>query len=420
MATFHYIARDAQGAENRGKLEAGSRKQALAQLRARQLTPSRLDESAAAAAAATTAEQSGGFSFGPFGAAGGKKRFGREHALPFLRALMGLVTSGIQVADGVKLLAKRLSDPALRALAAALWDQLSQGRSLSQAMAANGAVFDDATVNLVQAGEATGRLGGVLERLVLDLEERGEIRSRLVAAMAYPALILAMAVVVILIFLFFLLPRIEALLASLQGNLPFATRLLIGLAHFLVSYYGLFFVLVVATGITIFWAWRRKPAGRLISDGWLLKVTGVGSFILANDILRLTQAFSLLLENGITTLPALAMTERTIQNQVFRAAFAEARGKIAEGAGISTALGGTGFFPPLVIDVISVGESTGNIVPSLKEVARDFRKRIDKQVGVFVSFVSIGALMLSAGFVALVAFGIISAVFQISSSLKAG
>jgi type II secretory pathway component PulF len=418
MPIFHYVARDAQGAESRGKLEAATRKQALAQLRSRQLTPSRLDEGAAGAAAAA-AESAGSISLGSFGGSGAKKRFGREHALPFLRALMGLVTAGIQVADGVKLLGKRLSDPALRALSAALWDQLSQGRSLSQAMTAQGAVFDDATVNLVQAGEATGRLGGVLERLVLDLEERAEIRSRLIGAMAYPAVILGMAVIVILIFLFFLLPRIETLLASLQGNLPLATRLLIGFANFLVGY-GWFFALVGAVGVSIFWAWRRKPEGRLASDGWLLKVTGVGTFVISNDILRLTQAFSLLLENGITTLPALAMTERTIQNRVFRAAFAEARGKIAEGAGISTALGGTGFFPPLVIDVISVGESTGNIVPSLKEVARDYRKRIANQAGVFVNVISVGALLVAAGFVALVAFGIISAVFQISASLKAG
>ncbi|HLP01609.1 MAG TPA: type II secretion system F family protein [Opitutaceae bacterium] len=413
MPIFHYIARDAAGAESRGKLEAASRKQALAQLRARQLVPSRLDEGGAA-----EPEPAGGnFSLGTIG--GRSTRFRREQALPFLRALMGLVTGGIQVADGVKLLSRRLSDPALRALAAALWDQLSQGRSLSQAMAAVAPVFDEATINLVQAGEATGRLGGVLERLVADMEDRAEIRSKLVGAMAYPAVILGMAVIVILIFLFFLLPRIETLLASLQGNLPLATRLLIGFANFLVGY-GWFFALAAGVGVSIFWAWRRKPEGRLVTDRWLLKVTGVGPFVIASDIVRLTQSLSLLLENGITTLPALAMTERTIQNRVFRAAFAEARGKIAEGAGISTALGGTEFFPPLVIDVISVGESTGDIVPSLKEVSRDYRRRMAKQVGVFVNVVSIGALLTAAAFVALVAFGIISAVFQISASLKAG
>jgi len=413
MPIFHYTARDAKGAETRGQLEAASRKQALAQLRARQLMPSRLDEGAAPVVAGGE-----GLSLVVLGGKGAR-RLGRAHALPFLRALMGLVTSGIQVADGVKLLGKRLTDPTLRSLAASLWDQLSQGRSLSQAMTAHGAVFDESTVNLVEAGEATGRLGGVLERLVADMEERAEIRSKLLSAMAYPALILGMAVVVIMIFLFFLLPRIEALLASLQGNLPLATRLLVAFANFLVGY-GWFFALVAGTGATIFWRWRTKPEGRLASDRWLLKVTGVGAFIVANDILRLSQTLGLLLENGISTLPALAMTERTIHNRVFRAAFAEARGKIAEGAGISAALAGTGFLPPLVLDVLAVGESTGNIVPSLHEIARDYRKRISKQVGVFVSVVSIGALLSAAAFVALVAFGIISAVFQISASLKAG
>jgi len=413
MPIFHYTARDAKGAETRGQLEAASRKQALAQLRARQLVPSRLEEGAAPAVAGGE-----GLSLVVLGGKGAR-RLGRAHALPFLRALMGLVTSGIQVADGVKLLGKRLTDPTLRSLSASLWDQLSQGRSLSQAMTAHGAVFDESTVNLVEAGEATGRLGGVLERLVADMEERAEIRSKLLSAMAYPALILCMAVVVIMIFLFFLLPRIETLLASLQGNLPLATRLLVAFANFLVGY-GWFFALVAGTGATIFWRWRAKPEGRLASDRWLLKVTGVGAFIVANDILRLSQTLGLLLENGISTLPALAMTERTIHNRVFRAAFAEARGKIAEGAGISAALAGTGFLPPLVLDVLAVGESTGNIVPSLHEIARDYRKRISKQVGVFVSVVSIGALLAAAAFVALVAFGIISAVFQISASLKAG
>lgn len=409
MPNFHYIARDAHGAEVRGRLEAASRKQALAQLRARQLTPSRLDEGAGAPA------ESG--APGVFGS--DAKRFRREHALPFLRALMGLVNSGVQTADGVKLLSRRLSDPALRGLAGALWEQLSQGRSLSQAMLAQGAVFDDSTVHLIEAGEATGRLGGVLERLVADMEERAEIRSRLIGAMAYPAMIVLMAVVVLLIVLFFVMPRIEMLLSSLHGQLPLSTRLLMGLANFTL-HYGWFFALVGVTAASIFWTWRRKPEGRLATDRWLLKVTGVGSFLVANDALRLTQTLGLLLENGISTLPALAMTERTIQNRVFRAAFADARAKIAEGAAISAALAGTGFLPALSIDVLAVGETTGNIVPSLKDVARDFRKQIGKAVGVFIGVISYGALLVAAAFVGLLAFGIISAVFQISSSLKAG
>ena len=414
MPTFTYTARDAHGTETTGRVDAGSRKAALAQLAARQLTPSQLAEAGAAASS-----PGGGLVEFVTGSEGGRRRFGREHALPFLRALMGLVTAGIQVADGVRLLSKRLSNPALRALAVALWDQLSQGRSLSQAMAAHPRVFDEASVNLVQAGEATGRLGGVLERLVADLEERKEIRSRLIAAMTYPVILVITAFGVVLVLLLFLLPRIEALLASLHGKLPLSTRLLIGLGDFGL-HYGWFFALVAVTAGVIFWAWRRKPEGRRITDGWLVRTTGIGAFVVNSEILRLTQALALLLENGITTMSALAMTERTLQNLVFRAAFAEARGKIAEGAGIATALRGTGYFPDLVIDVLTVGENTGNIVPSLKEVARMHRQRLARDSAIFVNVLSYGALLAAFALVALVAIGIISAVFAVSSSLKAG
>ena len=140
MPTFTYTARDAKGAQVRGRLDAATRKQALAQLAARQLSPLQLGEAGAAAAAGGSG--GGGLAAMFSGGEGGRKRYGREHALPFLRALMGLVTSGIQVADGVRLLARRLSDPALRAISEDLWEQLSQGRSMSLAMAGCHGIFD--------------------------------------------------------------------------------------------------------------------------------------------------------------------------------------------------------------------------------------------------------------------------------------
>jgi hypothetical protein len=170
--------------------------------------------------------------------------------------------------------------------------------------------------------------------------------------------------------------------------------------------------------LVAFWAWRKKPAGRLRSDAWLLKSAGIGRFIASQEILRITQTLSLLLENGITTIPALAMTERTLQNRVLRASFAEARAKIAEGAPISGALQAMGHFPALVIDVLTVGENTGDIVPSLKEIARVYRRQITSDVNVFLNVVSITVLLVAFAFVALIAFGIILAVLQLSASLR--
>jgi type II secretory pathway component PulF len=298
-----------------------------------------------------------------------------------------------------------------------LWSELSQGRSLSAAMAARPQVFDAASVHLVEAGEATGNLANVIDRIVEDMEARKDVNSKLVAAMAYPVFIMGVAVLVILVFLFFLMPRIESLLNSVHGQLPFATRILIALADLLVRW-GPAMLIALVLGAVSFWAWRKRPEGRLRSDGMLLKAAGIGRFIASQEILRITQTLSLLLENGITTIPALAMTERTLQNRVLRASFAEARAKIAEGAPISGALQAMGHFPALVIDVLTVGENTGNIVPSLKEIARVYRQQMTKDVNLFLNAVSIFVLLLAFAFVALIAFGIILAVLQVSASLN--
>jgi type II secretory pathway component PulF len=408
MANFSYTARDGKGSEVQGSLDAATRRQALDQLKAMGLAPLRLNEGGAAVAAPRETSASRGSR---------RKSFSSKEALPFLRALGGLVTSGIQVGDGVRMLSRRLTDEKLKALAVELWNELSQGRSLSAAMAARPQVFDPASVHLIEAGEATGNLGTVIDRLVEGMEARKEVTSKLVAAMAYPVFIMGVAVIVILVFLLFLMPRIESLLTALRGKLPLATRLLISLADFLVTW-GPVILVAVALGAVAFWAWRKKPEGRMRSDAWLLKSAGIGRFIASQEILRITQTLSLLLENGITTIPALAMTERTLQNRVLRASFAEARAKIAEGAPISGALQAMGHFPALVIDVLTVGENTGDIVPSLKEIARVYRRQITRDVNIFLNAVSIGVLFIAFAFVALIAFGIILAVLQLSASLR--
>ena len=407
MATFSYTARDAKGTEVQGQIDALSRKQALAQLKSMHLAPLRLNEGTVAAGPRESVTRE----------SRARKTYSKKEALPFLRALGGLVTSGIQVGDGVKMLSRRLTDERLRSLAVELWNELSQGRSLSAAMAARPQVFDPASVHLVEAGEATGNLATVIDRIVEDMEGSAEVRGKLVAALAYPVLTFFVAILVVLVFLFFLMPRLESLISAVRGQLPLVTRLLFALAHAMVDW-GPIVLGLIALGSVSFWAWRKRPEGRMQSDKLLLKTAGIGRFIANQEILRISQTLGLLLENGISTIPALAMTERTLQNRVIRASFAEARAKIAEGAPISGALQAMGHFPPLVVDVLTVGENTGDIVPSLKEIARVFRRQIVRDMDLFVGAMSIGALLVTFAFVALIAFGIIMAVLQTSSSFS--
>lgn len=425
MPSFTYTARDGKGEVVRGRVEAGTRKIALRQLSGQGLVPVRLEEGAGDSKAAA-ANGNGKSFFGRLGSlttddsgrAGGGGKFSRKHRLPFFRSLTELVGCGIQTGDAVKMLSRRLSAGPQKALASAIWGDLSQGRSLSAALRAHPRVFDEASISLVEAGEATGSLAEILRRLVTDLEHRDEMKAKLTAALAYPVFIMLVAVGVVLIFLFVLLPRIQTLLAGMGGKLPFATRLLIALSEFLVTGGPVILIGGVLAGLGL-WSWRRTERGRNETDKRVLSVPGIGSFLRDADLQRLVQTLGLLLENGITTITALALTERTILNTTIRGAFNEARLKIAEGLAIAVALRDTGYFPDLVTDILLIGENTGNVVPGLQEVSRFYQRRQTKQINFFIATLSIGVLLLAFAFVALIAFGIILAVFSMSSNLRA-
>ena len=342
---------------------------------------------------------------------------GRGERLPFLEALHDLTTSGLSAGEAVRLLSVRIKATRLRALCAGLWELISEGAPLSSAMSQFDAVFDGATVNLIQAGEATGSVNDTLARVIAHLTEQKELRRKVLAAMAYPILIMCVAGGVILFFLFFLLPRLQQLFKSLHSKMPLATQLLISLSDFLI-HYGIFLVIaVVFLGVSI-WRWRATEAGREKTDGWLLKLPIIGPFLIARTMHAFSQNLSVLLENGITAAEALRMTERQIQNRVHRRAFNTAIARVLEGEALSQALARTGCLPDLVLDRLSVGENTGNVVPSLKDIARSQQKIITGQLDFFTGVIGSIFLLGVFIFVGFIAFAIVSAIFAASASFN--
>ncbi|HEX2099750.1 MAG TPA: type II secretion system F family protein [Candidatus Synoicihabitans sp.] len=428
MPRFAYTARDRSGQSVADSLEAPSRKDALRLLAARGLQPLRLNEQTGpapkASRAATKATKAAATPTPPPASAprpAARTRRGaklsRALRLPFLQALHDLTTSGLSAGEGVRLLSQRLKDPALRTLSNGLWDRISEGASLSRAMAEFPVVFDEATLNLLQAGEATGSLNDTLARLIEHLTDQRELRQQIAASLAYPIFMMVVAAGVILFFLFFLLPRMQTLLHALGGELPPSTKLLVGTSDFAIRY-GLFIVVGLAFAAVSFWRWRATHVGRLATDAWALRLPGLAPFQVGQTVLAFSQTLSVLLENGITTAEALRMTERQIQNRVHRAAFDDATDRVLEGEALSVALTRTGCFPDLVLDQLAVGENTGNVVPALKKIASSYRKDLSRQLNVFTRVIASGVLISVFVFVGFIAYAIVSAVFQLSASFQ--
>jgi type II secretory pathway component PulF len=251
------------------------------------------------------------------------------------------------------------------------------------------------------------------------MEEQKAIRGKLVAALSYPCFLILVAIGLVFLFLFSLLPRIEGLLASLGGNLPTSTKILIATADGLLNY-GWIGAIGIALVVALLVSWRKSPAGRFKFDALLLRIPGAGRIARDTQILQFTQTLSLLLENGIIMVQALAMAERSLSNYSMRCTFSEARTKVVEGVALSTAFRSTEYFENMALDVFTVGENTGDVVPGLRQMSRQYSEMIDKFVKTLLGFISTGVLLGVFAMVGMIAFGIISAVFQLSSSLSAG
>lgn len=426
MPRFAYSARDAAGNPVSAELEAPGRKDVLRILAARGLRVSSVTELTGAAPAKAAARAAAGKpsvrstaapAAAPRPARGAPSR---RECLPFLEALHDLATSGLSAGEAVRLLSVRIKEPRLRSLSAGIWERISEGAPLSRAMAAFPVVFEPSVTNLIQAGEATGSLNDTLARLISHLTEQRELRRQLVAALAYPLFMVAVAFGVIVFFLVFLLPRLKTLLTSLGGKMPFSTQLLIGFSEFALSFWGIALVAGAFVAVSSFLGWRQTAAGRAATDAWLLRVPLAGPFIVSQTVLAFAQTLSVLLENGITAAEALRMTEKQIGNTVHREAFNSATGRVLEGEALSVALGRTGCFPDLVLDRLSVGENTGNVVPSLKQIAAAYQRQISSQLNLFTKVIASGVLMGVFVFVGFIAFAIVSAVFQVSASFRLG
>lgn len=426
MPRFSYTARDRAGATSSSSLDAPSRKEALRLLAARGLSPVRIDEEAG------TAKKPAAAAGKPQRSAGAERQMqlppsarrrpsaqapSRRERLAFLTALEDLTSSGLSAGEAIRLLSIRVKEPRLRSLCAGLWERIGEGASLSAAMTSYPDVFDTSSVNLIQAGEATGSLNDVLKRLIAHLTEQRELQRQLASALAYPIFMMVVAGGVILFFLFFLLPRLQTLLTSLGGKLPTSTAILVSISDFALRY-GVILVAGAVFGVIAVWRWYKTEPGRVSTDALLLRIPFTAPFAVSQTVLAIAQTLSVLLENGITTAEALKMTARQISNRIHRRAFEDATSRILEGESLSSAWVRTACFPDLVLDQLAVGENTGNIVPALKKVAVTYQARISQQLNLATKVIASAVLLGVFTFVGFIAYSIVSAVFALSASFS--
>lgn len=431
MPAFAYRAALAGGSVEEGRMEAADRRavvQRLAARGARALAVTPVSEAAAAKARARSAAPANASPrpaeantlrapATPAGRARPSRAASRRLGLDFLRKVGELLTSGLPVGDTVRLLAHRSSQPELRDLAGGIWRDLAEGRSLAAAMGGRKGAFSETHLHLVEAGEASGNLALMLDRIVKYEDEAAELRAKIQGSLTYPIVVCVVAFVVVGVFLFQLLPSIRKMLTQMGGELPLATQILVTGADSLVVVGPVALVLAAVTAFVVV-GWRKGADGVEATDGLALRLPVLGPILLHAEILRTTTLLATLLESGVNTTEALRLTENTVTNRTRRNAFSAARTQIQEGVSIAGAFKAQNYLPDLAVDILTVGENTGHMGNSLKEIAKLERRELTRRLDGLVAGITTGALAFAFSLVGLIALSIVSAVFSVSQSIQ--
>jgi type II secretory pathway component PulF len=420
MIEFTYQAIDQKGKTRNGKISAGNSRDARKQLSAQSLTVLKLG-----GGESPKSKVGSRLSFGKLGKKKSKGNLETQEkgakaekvGLAFLKRLLELHASGMPVADAVKLLNQRLSDPSQKYLAGSIWRELAEGRTLSRAMRLLPGYFSESSSYVIEAGEATGNLSPILEKIINHLEEKREIRSRVISGMAYPVFVGLIALGVVLFFLFFLLPQIQEMLASLGGELNLMAKILINGSNVVLAV-GPFVLVGMIVILGILKQLNKTESGGMRIDRTLLQIPLFGRILFLSELFQLSSLLSTLIWSGIGLTENLRLCERTIKNRFLRSRFRAARALVNEGRSLPDALRKFEFMPLMQLDVLEVGEKTGNLGNSLNDTAKTFREELTKRIKVMTNLISGLALGFAFSLVALVAVSIVTSIFQVSKSIS--
>lgn len=346
-----------------------------------------------------------------------KKATGKQ-ALPFLRKLLQLHSSGMSAGDALHLMSQRMTDPALKGLCEGVYRYLSEGSTLATAMRQHPEVFTETQSHLIEAGEATGNLVPILENLIENLETQAELAKKVRSAMAYPVFISLFAMAVVAVFLFYLLPNIQGMMTQLGGELNIAAKLMIGLSGFAFNQ-GPFLLAGLFAAALLLVQWRKTEKGLQTTDQWLLQVPLVSAIVRHSEICGLSNVLAILLGNGVNTTESLRLASAVVRNRVFSARFQASRTLINDGAPYSTAMQRYALLPEMDIDILGIGESTGNLVDSFREIYRTHAEELSSSLKLATNLVAGLALGFAFSLVVIITFGIALSIMDMSQSVLA-
>jgi len=310
----------------------------------------------------------------------GRNKIGRRDLINFSFYLEQLTRAGVPLLEGLADLRDGEENPTFRDIVTGVIEAIEGGNTFSQALDLYPKIFDDVFVSLIRVGERSGRMSEVLVDITQTLKWQDELLSKAKKIMTYPAVIGSLVFSVIIFLMIFVVPDIMDAIVSLGGEIPLETRLLIAVSNFLINFWYLVIAAPFVVFFTLRYFYKTSSKARFRMDGILLKIWILGPVNEKIKISRFTRYFALMFASGITVLDAINLSKSVVSNVVLEDGIDRAWQQISEGSSISEAFKNIGIFPPLVVRMLRVGESSGQMDKSLNNVSYFFDRDINDAI----------------------------------------
>ena len=370
MPTFAYVVKDGSSRTHRGSLDTTSKQALIEQLWKQGFVVLSIQERAA---------RSSGVTFG-------QPKIPVQQLAIFSRQLATMVASGIPILGSLDVLADQMEHPHFRRIVARMRDEIEGGSSLSECLGKHSGIFSEFFVNMVKAGESSGRLEEILDRVANYLEKADALRRKVQSSLFYPAVVSCLAFVITAFLVIVVVPKFKEIFTSLGGQLPLPTQLLLATSDCLRRYFIAEVAVVVGMCVG-FRMYIGTAAGRLWFDRFKLAIPIVGKLLRKVVIARFARTLATLVRSGVPILTALEIVAKTAGSTVIERAVLDARTSIREGENIADPLAKSKAFPPMVTRMISVGEKTGGLERMLSKIADFYETEVDAAVAGLTSMI---------------------------------
>lgn len=358
---FLYTGVDKTGVKQKGKLEANSEREVIDYLRSNGITP------------LTVREQTKTPAFFS------RRKAKTSEIVIFTRQLSSMILTGLTLIESLKILEKQTTTPAMHAIIVDLISQISEGTPFSEALEGHRDSFSDIYIALIRAAEKGGVLDKVLLRLADNMEKSDELQRRVKGALIYPAIVIVGMLVVVIVMNIFVIPQLGNLYENLNLELPLSTRIVLGISKVFTNFYPILIII----GIGLYVGYKRAiktPAGIKIIDKIRIKAPIVGPILVLSTLDETTRTLSLMIASGASIIESLQITANVANNYWYKSAILAASALVEKGLSLSDALSNQNIFPPMVIQMTKVGESTGSMDTSLAKISEYFERDLDIRV----------------------------------------